>query len=118
MAVKLGGLLLKQKLIPQEQLETEPKLQRVEGAKIGEALVRVGAVSEGDIPETLSQQFGVPSIDLAHFEIDPSVIKVVPGEVARKYAVLPVNKTGPTQTIAMGDRTNVFAMDERKLMTG
>ena len=118
MAVKLGDLLLKQKLITQEQLETALKLQREEGGKIGEALVRVGAVSEGDITETLSQQFGVPSIDLAHFEIDPGVIKVVPGEVARKYGVLPVNKTGATLTIAMGDPTNVFAMDDIKFMTG
>ncbi len=118
MAVKLGDLLLKQKLITPEQLETALKLQREEGGKIGEALVRVGAVSEGDITETLSQQFGVPSIDLAHFEIDPAVIKVVPGEVARKYGVLPVNKTGATLTIAMGDPTNVFAMDDIKFMTG
>jgi type IV pilus assembly protein PilB len=118
MAVKLGDLLLKQKLITQEQLEAALKLQREEGGKIGEALVRVGAVSEGDITETLSQQFGVPSIDLAHFEIDPAVIKVVPGEVARKYGVLPVNKTGATLTIAMGDPTNVFAMDDIKFMTG
>ncbi len=118
MAVKLGDLLLKQKLITQDQLENALKLQREEGGKIGEALVRVGAVSEGDITETLSQQFGVPSIDLAHFEIDPAVIKVVPGEVARKYGVLPVNKTGATLTIAMGDPTNVFAMDDIKFMTG
>jgi len=58
MAVKLGDLLLKQKLITQQQLETALKLQREEGGKIGEALVRVGAVSEADITETLSQQFG------------------------------------------------------------
>src|ERR1700730_449351 len=118
MAVKLGDLLLKQKLITQEQLETALKLQREEGGKIGEALVRVGAVSERDITETLSQQFGVPSIDLAHFEIATRVIKVVPGEVARKYGVPPVNKTGATLTIAMGDPTNVFAMDDIKFMTG
>ncbi|MGE5413855.1 MAG: GspE/PulE family protein, partial [Syntrophomonadaceae bacterium] len=118
MAVKLGDLLLKQKLITPEQLDVALKLQREEGGKIGEALVRVGAVSESDITETLSQQFGVPSIDLAHFEIDPAIIKVVPGEVARKYGVLPVNKTGATLTIAMGDPTNVFAMDDIKFMTG
>src|SRR6266540_2228191 len=118
MAVKLGDLLLKAKLITQDQLDEALKSQREEGGKIGEALVRVGAVTENDITETLSQQFGVPSIDLASFEIDPSVIKIVPGDVARKYGVLPVNKTGATLTIAMGDPTNVFAMDDIKFMTG
>jgi type IV pilus assembly protein PilB len=118
MVVKLGDLLLKAKLITQDQLDAALKSQREEGGKMGEALVRVGAVTENDITETLSQQFGVPSIDLASFEIDPSVIKIVPGDVARKYGVLPVNKTGATLTIAMGDPTNVFAMDDIKFMTG
>jgi type IV pilus assembly protein PilB len=118
MAVKLGDLLLKAKLINQAQLDAALKSQREEGGKLGEALVRIGAVTENDITETLSQQFGVPSIDLANFEIDPVVIKIVPGEVARKYGVLPVNKMGATLTIAMGDPTNVFAMDDIKFMTG
>ena len=118
MAVKLGDLLLKSKLITPEQLDSALKSQREEGGKLGEALVRIGAVTENDITETLSQQFGVPSIDLANFEIDSAVIKIVPGDVARKYGVLPVNKTGATLTIAMGDPTNVFAMDDIKFMTG
>jgi type IV pilus assembly protein PilB len=118
MVVKLGDLLLKAKLITQDQVDAALKSQREEGGKMGEALVRVGAVTENDITETLSQQFGVPSIDLASFEIDPAVIKIVPGDVARKYGVLPVNKTGATLTIAMGDPTNVFAMDDIKFMTG
>src|SRR5262249_3600003 len=118
MAVKLGDLLLKAKLITQEQLDAALKSQREEGGKLGEALVRIGAVHENDITETLSQQFGVPSIDLANFEIDSAVIKIVPGDVARKYGVLPVNKTGATLTIAMGDPTNVFAMDDIKFLTG
>jgi type IV pilus assembly protein PilB len=118
MVVKLGDLLLKAKLVTPEQVDAALKSQRDEGGKFGEALIRLGSVSETDITETLSQQFGVPSIDLAHFEIDPTLIKVVPGEVARKYGVLPVNKTGATLTIAMSDPTNVFAMDDIKFMTG
>ena len=118
MAVKLGDLLVKAKLVTPEQVDAALLSQRAEGGKFGEALIRIGAASEQDITETLSQQFGVPSIDLAHFDIDPSIIKVVPGEVARKYGVLPVNKTGATLTIAMSDPTNVFAMDDIKFMTG
>ena len=118
MALKLGDLLVKAKLVTSEQVEAALQSQRDEGGKFGEALIRIGAATEQEITETLSQQFGVPSIDLAHFEIDPTIIKVVPGEVARKYGVLPVNKTGATLTIAMSDPTNVFAMDDIKFMTG
>ncbi len=118
MALKLGDLLLKAKLITQDQLGEALKLQQSSGMKLGEALVKLGAVTEDDITETLSAQFGVPSINLSHFEIDPSVLKLVAADVARKYNILPVNKTGATVTIAMSDPTNVFALDDIKFMTG
>jgi type IV pilus assembly protein PilB len=116
MAVKLGDLLVKSKLITNEQLQEALKEVQSSGMKLGEALVRLGYITEDDITETLSAQFGVPSINLSHFEIDPAVLKLVAADVARKYNILPVNKTGAT--IAMADPTNVFAMDDIKFMTG
>jgi len=118
MSVRLGELLTKASLITQDQLKEALKLQKETGGKLGETLIKLGFVAEEDITECLSQQFGVPSINLAHFEIDSSVIKLIPADVARKYNILPVNKTGATITIAMADPTNVFAMDDIKFMTG
>jgi type IV pilus assembly protein PilB len=118
MSVRLGELLTKASLITQDQLKEALKLQKETGGKLGETLIKLAFVSEEDITECLSQQFGVPSISLVHFEIDPSVIKLIPADVARKYNILPVNKTGATITIAMADPTNVFAMDDIKFMTG
>jgi type IV pilus assembly protein PilB len=118
MTVKLGELLVKARLITPEHLAEALKEQRATGSKLGESLVKLGFITEEDITETLSAQFGVPSINLSHFEIDPNVLKLVPADVARKYNILPVNKTGATLTIAMADPTNVFAMDDIKFMTG
>src|SRR5437660_3369910 len=118
MSVRLGELLTKASLITQDQLKDALKLQKETGGKLGETLIKLGFVAEEDITECLSQQFGVPSINLAHFDIDSSVIKLIPADVARKYNILPVNKTGATITIAMADPTNVFAMDDIKFMTG
>ncbi|PYQ33384.1 MAG: type IV-A pilus assembly ATPase PilB [Acidobacteria bacterium] len=118
MSVRLGELLTKASLITQDQLKEALKSQKSAGGKLGETLIKLGFVSDEDITECLSQQFGVPSINLSHFEIDGSVIKLIPADVARKYNILPVNKTGATITIAMADPTNVFAMDDIKFMTG
>ena len=118
MSVRLGELLTKASLISQDQLKDALKVQKDTGGKLGETLIKLGFVTEEDITECLSQQFGVPSINLAHFEIDAGVIKLIPADVARKYNILPVNKTGATITIAMADPTNVFAMDDIKFMTG
>jgi type IV pilus assembly protein PilB len=118
MSVRLGELLTKASLITQDQLKEALRVQKETGGKLGETLIKLGFVAEEDITECLSQQFGVPSINLQHFEIDNSVIKLISGDVARKYNILPVNKTGATITIAMADPTNVFAMDDIKFMTG
>lgn len=118
MSVRLGELLTKANLISPDQLKEALKIQKDNGGKLGETLIKLGFVSDEDITECLSQQFGVPSINLAHFEIDSGVIKLIPADVARKYNILPVNKTGATLTIAMADPTNVFAMDDIKFMTG
>src|SRR5450830_109449 len=118
MAVKLGALLIKSKLISNDQLQEALKEVQSSGMKLGEALVKLGYITEDDITETLSAQFGVPSINLSHLEIDPAVLKLVAADMARKYNILPVNKTGATLTIAMADPTNVFAMDDIKFMTG
>jgi len=118
MSVRLGELLTKANLITQDQLKESLRVQKETGGKLGETLIKLGFVSEEDITECLSQQFGVPSINLQHFEIDAGVIKLISGDVARKYNILPVNKTGATITIAMADPTNVFAMDDIKFMTG
>src|SRR5207253_6102947 len=118
MSVRLGELLTKASLITQDQLRDALKVQKDTGSKLGETLIRLGFVSDEDITECLSQQFGVPSINLSHCDIDGNVIKLIPAEVARKYNILPVNKTGATITIAMADPTNVFAMDDIKFMTG
>src|SRR3982075_1895908 len=118
MSIRLGELLTKASLITQDQLKDALKVQKDTGSKLGETLIKLGFVSEEDITECLSQQFGVPSINLDHFEIDASVIKLINADVARKYNILPVNKTGATITIAMADPTNVFAMDDIKFMTG
>ncbi len=118
MAVKLGEMLLKAGLISQEQLQESLEIQRTNGEKLGLNLIRLGYVKEDEITQLLSEQYGVPSINLRHFEIDESVINLIPSQVAQKYMVLPVNRTGATLTLAMGDPTNVFAMDDIEFMSG
>jgi type IV pilus assembly protein PilB len=118
MAVKLGEMLLKAGLVDQDQLTEALESQKKNGEKLGFNLVQLGFVQEDDITQLLSEQYGVPSINLRHFEIEESVINLIPSEVAQKYLVVPVNRTGATLTISMADPTNVFAMDDIKFMTG
>ena len=118
MAVRIGELLLKEKRITPEQLQEALNYQRQNGGKLGYNLIKLGYVKDEEITALLSKQYGVPSIALTQFEIDPAVVKLVPAETAQKYQIVPLSRAGATLTIAMTDPTNVFAMDDLKFMTG
>jgi len=111
-------MLLKVGLISQQQLQEALALQKSNGGKLGYNLVRLGHVKEEDITSLLSEQYGVPAIHLEHFEIDESVLKHIPSDVAQKYLVIPIERTGATLTVAMADPSNVFALDDIRFITG
>src|SRR6187551_2030078 len=118
MAVRIGELLLKEKRITPDQLQQALNHQKANGGKLGQNLVRLGLVKDEEITSLLSRQYGVPSINLTQFEIDQSVIKLIPPDTAQKYQIVPLSRSGATLTIAITDPTNVFAMDDIKFMTG
>ena len=118
MSVRLGEILLKESLITQDQLEKALEFQRSNGGKLGSCLTKMGFITDDDITGVLSRQYGVPSINLKYYEIDPNVIKLIPQDTALRYQVVPLSRVGSVLTIAMTDPTNVFAMDDIKFMTG
>ncbi|MEO6238905.1 MAG: type II secretion system protein GspE, partial [Vicinamibacterales bacterium] len=118
MPVRIGELLLKEKRITPAQLQEALNYQKTSGGKLGFNLVKLGFVKDEDITALLSKQYGVPSINLTQFEIDPAIVKLIPSETAHKYQIVPLSRAGATLTIAMTDPTNVFAMDDIKFMTG
>ncbi len=120
MSQRLGDLLVKEKIITHDQLDRALKAQREQGpnSRLGSTLVHLGFVSDEEVTNFLSRQYGVPAINLQYFEIDSSVVKLIPEETAKRYQILPLSRVGASLTIAMVDPTNVFAMDDIKFMTG
>src|SRR5213082_349166 len=118
MSAKLGEILVRENLLSAQQLREALDYQRSHGGRLGFNLVKMGLVSDDMITAVLSRQYGVPSVNLELFDIEASVIRLIPQEVAQKYSVLPLSRVGASLTLAMVDPTNVFAMDDIKFMTG
>src|SRR5947209_14562049 len=118
MSAKLGEILVRENLISPQHLRQALDYQREHGGRLGYNLVKLGLVSDDTITAVLSRQYGIPSVNLELFNIDDSVLRLIPQEVAQKYSVLPLSRVGATLTLAMVDPTNVFAMDDIKFMTG
>jgi len=118
MSSRLGEILIKESLITSEQLRQALEHQKSSGGRLGTCLMKLGFISEDEITGVLSRQYGVPSINLKFYEVDASVIKLIPHDTAVRYQIVPLSRVGSTLTIAMTDPTNVFAMDDIKFMTG
>ena len=117
MSSKLGEILVRENLITPQQLREALDYQRVNGGRLGSNLIKLGIISDDVITAVLSRQYGVPSINLDLFHIEPAILKLISQEVALKYTVLPISRVGTTLTLAMADPTNVFAIDDIKFMT-
>ncbi|VAV83862.1 Type IV fimbrial assembly, ATPase PilB [hydrothermal vent metagenome] len=118
MAERIGELLLKEKLINHEQLQQAVDEQKKGGGRLGFNLTKLGYITEKDLTVFLSKQYGIPTVDIVEKELDSEVICLIPEDVARKYQVLPISRSGATLVVAMADPSNIFAIDDIKFLTG
>lgn len=115
---RIGEILVREDIISADQLREAQQDQHRTGKRLAYSLARLGILGEKELTDFLAKQYGVPSISLGEFEIDPEVIELIPKEVAVKHTVLPVQKAGSTLIVAMSDPSNIYAIDDLKFLTG
>jgi len=118
MSGRLGELLVRENLISLAQLQRAQEEARRTGQRIGATLVKTGAIDETKLTEFLSKQYSIPSINLADFEIDQEVLKLVPRETCERHLLIPVSRAGSSLIVAMADPSNISAIDDIKFLTG
>jgi hypothetical protein len=119
MALKLGELLLNEKMVTPAQLEEALKNQMVYGIKLGSSLVEMGCVDEEALARLLSRKLGVPCVghkELA--EIPRSLIRKFPVDLAKEHHVVPLKLEGNRLSLAMSDPTDFKAIEEIGFVTG
>jgi type IV pilus assembly protein PilB len=116
-AERLGELLIAEGLINREQLTAGLAEQKASGHRLGYVLVKLGLVQEIEITKFLGRQYRMPAVDLARFDVDPKILKMVPAEFAQKNVVLPLKREGRTLTIAMADPTNSGVLEDLRFIT-
>ncbi len=114
----IGLKLLEARLITPEALQKAQLQVKAGGGNIAAALIKVGALAEPDLTKFLGDLYGVPSIDLSNFVPDPMVVKLLPSDVANKFQVVPITRTGRKLQVAMANPANIFAIDDIKFITG
>jgi type IV pilus assembly protein PilB len=114
---RLGDLLLKKGVISSENLKTALSYQRSTKEKLGLILLEMGVTSEEDLAEALGLQFDLPFVMVSKEEIEPQALSIIPREVALKHQILPMRVQGNELTVAISDPSNVFLLDELRMLT-
>jgi len=115
---RLGDLLIRNDLLTAEQLEKAVSEQKMNRERLPATLIRLKYISEDELAAFQSRQYGAPLIDLAEFEVDLGVVKLIGADVVQKYHLIPISRAGATLIVAMSDPSNIFAIDDIKFMTG
>ncbi|HKW47147.1 MAG TPA: ATPase, T2SS/T4P/T4SS family [Gemmatimonadaceae bacterium] len=100
-----------------EQLARALEEQRQSGTRVGYNLIKLGFIEENELTKMLARQYKMPAIDLARFEVDPKIAKMIPTDLAVKNLVIPLKRDGRTLTIAMADPTNLGVLEDLKFIT-
>jgi len=114
----IGQKLLDANLIDEHALAKAGLQQKNTGGTLTGNLVKIGAISEPELLEFLTHVYHVPSADLAGYEPDVSLTKLIPGDVATKFMALPISRSGRRLVVAMANPSNIFAIDDIKFITG
>ncbi|HEY4743326.1 MAG TPA: type IV-A pilus assembly ATPase PilB [Desulfuromonadaceae bacterium] len=116
---RLGEILVKNNLITREQLAAALEEQKLSGGqfRLGSILIKQNLINEQELTSFLSKQYGVPTINLADYDIDPAIARIIPLDVVQKYQLVPVNRAGATLIVAVSDPSNLFAIEDIKFMT-
>jgi MSHA biogenesis protein MshE len=110
--IRLGELLIEQKVISAEQLEQALAEQKKTGRKLGRVLTDLGIVQEQQLNEALARHLQIPFVDLKQLTLDQATVRMLPEALARRFRALVLKSDARGLTIGMADPTDLFVYDE------
>ncbi|MHB9103147.1 MAG: GspE/PulE family protein [Sulfuricella sp.] len=116
----LGKLLVQKGVISEDQLRIALLEQKRTGNQLGKLFITLGFVTEATVREALSENLNQQSADLSHMVVDPSSLKLISKDVAKRYRVFPLefDKQSLVLKLAMSDTNNIVALDQIRAMLG
>ncbi len=110
--VRLGEILVQQKLLSEEQLGMALAEQKRSGRKLGRVFVEHGFVTEEQISGALARQLNIPYINLKFYQINTDLVRLLPETQARRFRALVLEDRKGTMLVGLSDPTDLFAYDE------
>lgn len=110
--IRLGELLVRQKLLSETQLQLALEEQKKSGRKLGRFLVENGFITEDQIADAVARQLNIPFIQLKNYTIKPDTTRLLPEMQARRFRAVVLEDRGDNIFVGMSDPTDLFVFDE------
>ncbi len=110
--LRLGDVLVQQRLISQEQLQQTLELQRQTGKRTGRLLIETGVITEELLANALARQLRVPFVNLKTFPFRADIVRLLPEAVARRVRAVVLEDKGDALLVAIADPLDLAAYDE------
>ena len=114
---RLGEVLLERGIITRKQLEQALADQQAHGGLIGAVLIRLKLVTEEEVALALTAQYGFPYLPLSNYDLDHTLMTLIPEETARRYCLIAIDRIGNALTLAMADPSNTQAIEDIEMTT-
>jgi len=115
--IRIGDLLIENKLISEQQLEVALAEQKKTRRKLGKTLVDLGYIQEDALLKLISEQLGIAYISLKQYPIDQDILRKLPEIHARRFRAIALAEENDHILVGMADPSDIFAYDEiRKVL--
>ena len=110
--IKLGDLLVKAKVITEDQLKQALTIQTEKGGKLGSVIINMGFITEELLLDTLATQLNLPFLDLNQYSVDADIVRKIPERIARRFRVIAIDLKDNKYIVGMVEPTDVLALDQ------
>ena len=114
----LGEMLVHAGRLARHDLEEALAIQRRRSGRLGDVLVELGHIDVGALHQVLSEQAGLPVVDLEATDIDAEALALIPAEVALRHKVLPLHVRNGTLALAMARPFDRAAVEAVRVLSG
>lgn len=115
-SLKIGEILVKQGLLKPDQFALAVEEQKKSGQRLTNAIVQLGFLKENQILRALEKNYAVPGVEVNTFEIDASVISMVPRDMCEKHTLIPLQRAGSTLVVAFADPSNIMVKEDLRFI--
>jgi hypothetical protein len=109
---EFAAVLLRRQVISPAQLAEARQFQARTGARLADALVRLGHATMQDVMVACAESLGLAFLDLSHVTVPLEIIELVPESVARENVILPVALEGGVLTVALSDPADLDTLQK------